>query len=904
MPAGTVVRLTIEASPPGHDPVVKQILLPAGASAAVLTQREAARPVLLQRLAQSVRAGWRRVNRAAFWSGAVEGLLAKWPILGNSLLLCGGGVALAAAAQAELSREHAYSPAAGRLLGLTLLVFGWACIVMRVSKRWPGESRAPEISFKGWFVADRRKRWISCGLVGFALVASFWTLQDLNRLPPLPTYMDSLLRWGLAGAAVVGAAWLIQAPAPASPARAPEALRKRWSLAARVALIVVVAFALRAWRVAEIPQTLGGDEGEQGVETLRVLSGDLRNPFVTGWYSVATLSFYFNAITVDLFGGTILGLRLAWVMVGTLSVLVTFLLVRQLQGPRLALITAALVATYHYHIHYSRLGSNQIADTLIVGLALLFLYRGYDRRSWLDWALCGVVIGLGQYFYAGARLAVLLVAALAAYLFLRDRFRFDRRTWVGIGALVLAALVVGGPMLRLAVLYPEEYAARLNQVGILRNGWLQSEAQLLNQSVTQILTSQFWRGTLAFNAYPDRTGWYGLRGPLLEEVPGILFMLGLLGTTVLSMRDRRLAPMTVWWWSAVIGGGTLTDTAPSSQRLITAAIPAMFCVAWTIDVLAGLIARQLRLRLAAVTLNALTVLALSGTSLSLYFHDYTPQRIYGGPHAMIGTLLSRYVTERLGPDWNIYFFGAPRMYVNIGTIRYLLPHNVGVDISEPLQAPLGPEVVVLEKEALFVFLPERVGEFEWVQRSFPGGETGMVNSPVQPERILYLYYRVSDPAAAWQAGVRGAAAAPALDAAGLTSQLVFLDGTPVWAHFTPVDIGQLSDAFDDNAETLMRGQRDNPFVIELEFFQPRPSTRLALTLGSMDRFNVAVQLTYADGRTGNVLNHYANLPSDPTVEILLPQSPASVRSLHIAIEDEDPAPVEGYHIHVREITLN
>jgi asparagine N-glycosylation enzyme membrane subunit Stt3 len=89
------------------------------------------------------------------------------------------------------------------------------------------------------------------------------------------------------------------------------------------------------------------------------------------------------------------GLRLAWVVVGTLSVVTTYLLARRLSGPVTGWTAAFLVAVYHYHIHYSRLGSNQIADTLFTSTSLWLLIRGVQTGSRGSFALAGCCAGLG-----------------------------------------------------------------------------------------------------------------------------------------------------------------------------------------------------------------------------------------------------------------------------------------------------------------------------------------------------------------------------------------------------------------------------------------------------------------------------------------------------------------------------
>jgi 4-amino-4-deoxy-L-arabinose transferase-like glycosyltransferase len=65
-----------------------------------------------------------------------------------------------------------------------------------------------------------------------------------------------------------------------------------------------------------------------------------------------------------LFGETTEALRLQAAIFGTLSILAAYALTRLLWGRRPALIAAALLATYHFHIHFSRNAMNNIYDAL------------------------------------------------------------------------------------------------------------------------------------------------------------------------------------------------------------------------------------------------------------------------------------------------------------------------------------------------------------------------------------------------------------------------------------------------------------------------------------------------------------------------------------------------------------
>ena len=529
----------------------------------------------------------------------------------------------------------------------------------------------------------------------------------------------------------------------------PDWLMRRWGwlvgegeqrrLILMTVAVGVLACLLRVWRVGELPFTLGGDEASQGLEAIQVIEGVLRNPFGTGWLGVPTMSFFYNSLTIRLFGQTVLGLRFAWVVVGSLTVVVAFLLGCRLKGTVFGLVAALLLATYHYHIHFSRLGSNQIADPFFLTLALFFLYRGLDRRDLVDWALAGGVTGLAFYFYAGARLTPVILVAVLGYLCLHSPRRFWREHYLGVLVMVGAFLVVCGPMIQYAVRFPDDFNARLNMVGIYQSGWLADEVALTGKSQMAVLFDQFQRSFLAFNYYPDRTVWYGLRQPLLDPLFGFLFLVGVLyGTMRLWGRgaEVRLASMVAWWWGGVLLGGMLTESPPSSQRLVTLSVPVCFLLAWMLLELAQVMQRALQGVRIHVVLGVGVVL-FAVISLHTYFVVHLPQRIYGGGHAELATVIAPTLRD-LAPDHQVYFAGIPRMYWGFATLPYLAPRAEGYDVEGFIE-PVEDDLVSRERGAVFVFLPERKGELLAVEKGYPGGEEQRFYSPVDGHLLVVLY---------------------------------------------------------------------------------------------------------------------------------------------------------------------
>ncbi len=586
--------------------------------------------------------------------------------------------------------------------------------------------------FLGMMKTDHKLRAIALLLT---VVMIFLLLWQIPHLKPEDNYTVFFLSW-----IVAALLFLAVVATPSESYQLRVWLRQRGRTLLAIGSIILLAFLLRLWLVGTLPFTLGGDEASQGLEALRVINGDLRNPFTTGWLGVPTMSFFYNSLSIRFLGSTIFALRFPWVIVGTITVLTTFLLIRQLLGTRLALATAFIIATYHYHIHYSRIGSNQVADPLFLSLALYFLYRALDRRNLLDWALMGSVSGLAFYVYAGARLTPVVIITVLAYLFILNPRRFWQENHQGIFVGVLAFVIVAAPMLQYAARFPDDFNARINQVGIIQSGWLAREVETLRVPTWRILLDQFRRAVLAFNYYSDRTSWYGLKGPLLDPLFGGLFLLGLFYGTI-NFFDRRvgarIAPMMAWWWGGVLLGGMLTESPPSSQRLITLTVPVSFFIAyalWELVQLAGEASR----RWLNDPLLVIGALLFAFVSLMTYFVIYTPQRIYGGPNAEMATQIAPILNE-WKQDHRFYFVGAPWMYWEFATLPYLVSDADAADILQPLTNPVPSNLLPRDKGAVFIVLPPRMAELDLLTQAFQEGERLDIFSPVDDRHMATLY---------------------------------------------------------------------------------------------------------------------------------------------------------------------
>jgi hypothetical protein len=235
--------------------------------------------------------------------------------------------------------------------------------------------------------------------------------------------------------------------------------------------------------------------------------------------------------------------------------------------------------------------------------------------------------------------------------------------------------------------------------------------------------------------------WYGADRPLLGFLPGLFAVLGM-AWALGKWRERRCFLLLLWFWAVIVSGGMLTESPPSSQRLVIAIPAVALLVALGLEQTVRLAWRLLVLdRRWANLLLGLLVLILMAGSVHFYFVEYTPQRRYGSANGEMATMMGHYLQTMDGRT-DAYLFGAPRIYWSFGTMQFLAPRVQGQDVIEPLEAP--PDLPGEGQQAVFLFLPERRQELAWVEEGYPGGE---VFEFYNPQGVLrFVAYQVSLPA--------------------------------------------------------------------------------------------------------------------------------------------------------------
>jgi hypothetical protein len=232
------------------------------------------------------------------------------------------------------------------------------------------------------------------------------------------------------------------------------------------------------------------------------------------------------------------------------------------------------------------------------------------------------------------------------------------------------------------------------------------------------MAGQFLKAALAFNHFPDPTYWYKPGIPLLRYVTAVFMVFGLVYSMV---RWRRLESflLSLWFWLVILFGGALMENPPTSPRLVMAIPPVVLFVVLGMRKLAGYVQRLVGWKSgASLAIATLLVVLTSYQSAHFYFAQYTPSGAFAGPNTEVADRMGKYL-QALGPDYRAYFFGAPRMYLSFATIPFIARDLDGYDVNEPLRAR--PDFVAPNRKAVFIFLPERRGELDFVRQAFPSG---------------------------------------------------------------------------------------------------------------------------------------------------------------------------------------
>ncbi|HLO28931.1 MAG TPA: glycosyltransferase family 39 protein, partial [Anaerolineales bacterium] len=647
-------------------------------------------------------------------------------------------------------------------------------------------------------------------------------------------------------------------------------------------LAIVLILAFRFYRLDNLQSEIYGDI---------VTVYDYSNAVMTHqWpfdFSLSAGPFYFYLIwpLLAFAGLSYWSLKLASVLASLLTLVFTYMLAREVVNDWFALLTTAIAGVSSWLLIFSRLGNFVVAVPLVVMADLWLLARFIRTQS--GWVLfwCSLVSALGLYIYP--QTFVLPLAMLLTLVTLR--WLDHKVQWSNVLLMIAVMVTASLPWLFFIFLKSPEVWFE-GYVGAKLTG-AQNGLSILLRNILYSLGAFHIRGDEVSRSNPARL-------PHLDWFSGLLFLFGLVFW--MSPSRRRWLPLIVIPFLILQLPSILVLTnpkeIPSATRTLGIAPIAYLLSASGLWMLAQVALKRFSRRTAFITSMTLFLL-ITAINGQRYFDTY----IHGLPYnnTPIASLAADYANH-LPPGTNVYLVdccwdgGMPEPK----GMRYSMfrPSELNELQSNDLTCGL---LDGLRQPAVLIW-SER--------RDLPSEHLAECADKLTPQTYYSLQGLPAFRAASIGAGgavtavIQAEPVAPATQE-GLVVSPAMLDGASVMVYHSVLDMGQVSDIFDGKKDSLMRGAGDNPFVVEIHFEHMRKIGALDVTVATMDHFLVNVLITYDDDTNAEVSGDYSKLLPDPTVTLELPGVDKLVKILHIEIKDVREKPGEGYHIHVREISV-
>jgi 4-amino-4-deoxy-L-arabinose transferase-like glycosyltransferase len=250
-----------------------------------------------------------------------------------------------------------------------------------------------------------------------------------------------------------------------------------------IPLIALLALIPRFWRLDSVPPGWRDDELINSlVISQKAIDGDL-----AFYYSDASgheaLYHILSAATLALFGPGVPGIRWLPAVLGTVTVVLTYLLATILFGRKVAILSAVCLAVSFWSLMYSRIGIRHISLPVFMLVAFYAFWRGLygirtfhnqvehsspdradDRPHYRWFVMAGLILGIGFYTYFASRgiPIILILVCLYLWLFQRD---IIRRRWKGILIMFALAAALAIPLV-VTLLQQPETEARIEELAV------------------------------------------------------------------------------------------------------------------------------------------------------------------------------------------------------------------------------------------------------------------------------------------------------------------------------------------------------------------------------------------------------------------------------------------------------
>ncbi|MDP1845573.1 MAG: glycosyltransferase family 39 protein [Candidatus Moranbacteria bacterium] len=232
------------------------------------------------------------------------------------------------------------------------------------------------------------------------------------------------------------------------------------------AVIVIGAFAIRAYHISSLPPGIYPDEAVNGTDAINAIETGHFRLFYPNNYGREGLYINLIALGFIFFGVSIITLKIWSVFFGTLTVLGMIFLGRELfRSWHAGLVAGFLYATTFWAINFNRIAFRANMLPFVLVFSFYFLFRGLRTKKKINYVLAGTLFGLGTHTYIAFRVAPAILIALFIALILAKK-SFLKTYWKEISIYVLSMFFVALPILLTFYAHPEYFETRSEAVSV------------------------------------------------------------------------------------------------------------------------------------------------------------------------------------------------------------------------------------------------------------------------------------------------------------------------------------------------------------------------------------------------------------------------------------------------------